>query len=103
MPSWAIRGTGGRLRAGARVVATLRAWRAEQVGGGRFHVTPTEFDRDPLGWDNHDPAKLVVELQLRTADYRAPARIISTEPFIIETWREEPAHVGIESERHLGV
>lgn len=85
--SWVIKGRGGRLRAGARLVAQLGAWTATQDGAGRFRLAVDEAERDPIGWDNHDPERLTAELRLKTTDWRGHAKMISTDPLVAEIWR----------------
>lgn len=84
--SWAIRGHGGRLRCGARTVATLGKWSADQQENGRFRLIVDSTKRDPYWWDNHDPDRLVIELTLAKTDQRFRAALVSAEPFVAEIW-----------------
>lgn len=85
---WQIKGRGGRLRAGARTVAVLGKWEATTGEGGHFNLAVAEAERDPIGWDAYDPARLVVELNLRTTDWRGRARITSGDPLVVDIWRD---------------
>lgn len=88
--AWVIRGNGGRLRCGARRVAALGSWEATANGTpGHFRLTASDAERDPIGWDNHDPAKLVAELRLKTTDWRGRAAIVSADPLVVDIWRDD--------------
>lgn len=87
--SWTIRGRGGRLRCGARTVASLTTWSAEQQENGRFRLAADVAEKDPYWFDNYDPAKLTAELTLATTDWRGHATIVSAEPLIAEIWRDD--------------
>ena len=87
--AWTIKGLGGRLRAGARSVAALGPWEATQEAGGLYRLTAPNAEHDPIGWDNHDPERLTVELKLKTTDFRGRARIVSAEPLVAEIWRDD--------------
>lgn len=66
----------------------LGAWSADRAEGEHYRLTVTDAQRDPIGWDNHDPAKLIAELTLRTADWRGRAAIISADPLVVDIWRD---------------
>lgn len=92
MPStFVIHGTGGRLRCGARTAATLKAWRADSLGGNRFRVSVDAADRDPYWWDNYDPSKLTAELTIGNTSTRFIATIVSTDPIVLELMRRDDA------------
>lgn len=87
--TWTIKGRGGRLRAGARSVAALGPWEAVQDADGHYRLTAPNAEHDPIGWENHDPERLTVELTLKTADFRGRARIVSADPLVADIWRDD--------------
>jgi hypothetical protein len=87
--SWIIKGRGGRLRCGARHVAQLGKWEAAAQPDGHFRLTVADAERDPIGWDNHDPERLIAELRLKTSDWRGRARIVSADPLVADIWRDD--------------
>ena len=77
------------MRCGARTVATLERWTADQQENGRFRLAVDQAERDPYWFENYDPERLVAELHLSKTDWRGRAQIVSTDPLVAEIWRDD--------------
>lgn len=88
---FAVRGQGGELRHGHRIVADLERWTAQvqprqegdTEGSIRLRLNVSESDADPF-WIEHAPTKgLTLTVRVGKRDYRGKATLVARIPRLV--------------------